>query len=340
MSDLHLRIEGRAGRITLTRPGALNALSHEMVLEIEAALEDWTGRDQVRAVVIDAEGDRAFCAGGDLTRLHDTGKAGNFEYGRTFWRDEYRLNARIARYPKPVVTLMQGYVMGGGVGLGCHASHRVVCETTRIALPECSVGLVPDVGGSWLLSKAPGRCGEYLGMTGARMAAPDALYAGFADRFVRMAGWPEMVAALVASGDPHVLERAAEDPGDGPLARDEVRIDAAFGARDAAAIVHALQVERWREPMEAIGKGSPLSVACTVELVRRARNLPRIEAALGMEYRFTSRAASDGDFVEGIRAAIIDKDGAPRWQHASVAEVPPEVVAAMLAPAPGGALDF
>jgi enoyl-CoA hydratase len=162
MSDIDIRIEGRAGRITLNRPKALNALTYEMCLAVDAALRAWADDPAVDLVLIDAEG-RAFCAGGDIAEMYATGTAGDFDYGRRFWRDEYRMNARIAEYPKPVVALMQGYTMGGGVGLGCHASHRVVGETSRIAMPECSIGLVPDVGGSLLLRRAPGAFGIWAG---------------------------------------------------------------------------------------------------------------------------------------------------------------------------------
>jgi len=153
--DIHIRTEGRAGRITLTRPKSLNALSYEMCLAIERALDAWRDDDAVALVLIDAEGDKAFCAGGDVQQLYEKGRAGDYTFGRRFWADEYRLNAKIAEYPKPYVALMQGFVMGGGVGISCHGSHRIVCDTTRIAMPECSIGLVPDVGGSLLLARAP-----------------------------------------------------------------------------------------------------------------------------------------------------------------------------------------
>ena len=165
-AEIHIRKEGRAGRITLDRPKALNALTYDMALAIGAALDQWRDDGAVDLVIIDALGDKAFCAGGDIQKLYDTGRAGDFAYGRRFWADEYRLNARIAEYPKPYVALMQGFVMGGGVGISCHGSHRIVCASTRIAMPECGIGLVPDVGGSLLLARAPGRLGEYVGCTG------------------------------------------------------------------------------------------------------------------------------------------------------------------------------
>jgi len=150
MSDLIVQVEGTAGRITLNRAKALNALTYEMCLEIEAALDLWEADPKVTVIILDAAGDRAFCSGGDITVMYETAKAGNFEYGRKFWTDEYRLNAKLATSPKPIVSFLHGFTMGGGVGLGCHVSHRVVCANSQIAMPECSIGLVPDVGGSLL----------------------------------------------------------------------------------------------------------------------------------------------------------------------------------------------
>jgi enoyl-CoA hydratase len=188
--SIRIRKIGRIGQITLQRPEALNAVTYEMVLAIEAALDDWRDDDEVACVLIDAEGHKAFSAGGDLQFMYDTASKGDFDAGRTFWRDEYRLNAKIAAFPKPYVALCQGFTMGGGVGVSLHGSHRVVGESSRIAMPECAVGLVPDVGGTLLLARAPGRLGEYLGVTGYRMNASDAILAGFADYFIPEAEWP------------------------------------------------------------------------------------------------------------------------------------------------------
>ena len=182
--DIYVRRDGSAGRITLNRPEALNALTYDMCLAIEKALDEWREEPGVRLAIIEGEGERAFCSGGDIAEMYKAGTAGDYEYGRRFWRDEYRLNAKIAEWPKPVVSFLQGYTMGGGVGVGCHGSHRVVCESSRIAMPECGIGLVPDVGGSLILARAPGRLGEYLATTAARMGPADAIAAGFADMFV------------------------------------------------------------------------------------------------------------------------------------------------------------
>ncbi|MEM7643436.1 MAG: enoyl-CoA hydratase/isomerase family protein, partial [Pseudomonadota bacterium] len=177
-TDIHIRKEGRAGRITLDRPDALNALTWDMCLEIEKALDLWHLDDDVHLLLIDGAPGRAFCAGGDIAEMHAAGTRGDYAYGQRFWADEYRMNAKLFRFPKPVVTFLHGFTMGGGVGVGCHASHRITDDTSRIAMPECAIGLVPDVGGTLILARAPGRLGEYLGTTGHRMGPGDAIHAG------------------------------------------------------------------------------------------------------------------------------------------------------------------
>jgi len=194
--DILIRKVGVTGRITLTRPDALNAMTYEMCMAIGAALEDWRDDSSVRIIIIDAEGAKSFCSGGDIAELYKTGKAGDFAYGRKFWADEYRINVQIKNYPKPYVAIMDGIVMGGGVGISAHGSHRVVTENTLFAMPECGIGLVPDVGGNWLLARAPGRTGEYLAATGTRLNAADCLYAGIGDVFVPEAKLPELIEAL------------------------------------------------------------------------------------------------------------------------------------------------
>lgn len=169
MSDILTRKIGQAGHITLTRPKALNALTHPMALAMEKALDDWAGDPEVKLVLLDAEGDRAFCAGGDIAEIYHAGRDGDYALGREFWREEYRLNAKIAEYRKPIISFLHGFVMGGGVGIGCLGSDRIVCETTQMAMPECGIGLIPDVGGTYRLAHAAGRMGEYLGLTGHRM---------------------------------------------------------------------------------------------------------------------------------------------------------------------------
>jgi len=223
MQHINCRREGRAGRITLARPKALNALTWDMCLEIERALAEWADDPGVALLIIDGlPCEKAFCAGGDLSEMYATGKAGDYDYGRRFWRDEYRMNAALFNFPKPVVTFLHGFTMGGGVGVGCHGSHRVVCEDSRIAMPETKVGLVPDVGGSLLLARAPGRLGEYLGITATRMGPGDAIHAGFADYFVARDAWAALIDTLARTGDWEAVERVAHAAPEAPLEQDDV----------------------------------------------------------------------------------------------------------------------
>lgn len=321
--DLHIRIAGRAGRITFTRPRALNALSHDMALALHRALDDWRDDPTVALVVIDAEGDRAFCAGGDIAAVYHAGRAGDHQLGRAFFRDEYRMNAAIADYPKPIVAFMQGFVMGGGVGVGGHASHRVVGDTTRIAMPESGIGLIPDVGGTWLLGRAPGRIGEYLAMTGGRMTAGDAIHAGFADMYIPEADWPGLIAMLEDSGDVTGLRGHPA-----PAATLDRRDLSAFDGRTLADITAALQEAGDDESLEALRRNSPLSMAAGLAMVRAARGDDCMQQSLSREYRFTARATAESDFLEGVRAQIIDKDRKPVWRR----DASDDTLRAMLAP--------
>lgn len=317
-TDIHIRKEGAAGRITLNRPGALNALTYDMCLAIESALDVWATDPSVLLLMIDATGEKAFCAGGDIAQMYATGKAGDFSYGRQFWRDEYRMNAKLFRFPKPVISFLQGFTMGGGVGVGCHASHRIVCETSQIAMPEVSIGLVPDVGGSLILANAPGRLGEYLGTTAARMGPADAILAGFADYFIPVEAWSPLKAMLVETGDWTRVDAAASPAPEGHLAGLRPEIDRHFGGETLADILRSLRAEEadfTKETLRKLARNAPLAMACAIEMIHRLRGLDSIERALELEYRFTHRAMEHGDFIEGIRAAIIDKDRAPKWRH-------------------------
>ncbi|CUH48311.1 enoyl-CoA hydratase/isomerase family protein [Ruegeria atlantica] len=343
MSDIYIRTAGRAGRITLTRTKALNALSYDMCLAIDTALRNWREDDAVDLVILDAEGDKAFCAGGDIAELYETATKGDFEYGRKFWRDEYRLNALIFEYPKPVVSFLQGFTMGGGVGIGCHGSHRIVGETSQIALPECSIGLVPDVGSTLMLALAPGRLGEYLGTTGHRMGPADAILAGFADHHITIQQWPDLIDMLEASGDASILESHSDTPPEGSLVAMQDAIETDFGGETLGDIQNSLRNsnnDAAADALRLIGSNSPLSMACTVEMLHRLRtpNLT-MRKALELEYRFTYRAMEHGDFLEGIRAQIIDKDRNPSWRHQNQ-NVPAVTVSKMLQPLGACTLTF
>lgn len=339
MSDTDTMIArkiGRAGWLTFNRPKALNALDHAMALTMEHALDQWRDDPEVDLILIDAEGERAFCAGGDIAAVYHAGRAGDFAAGGLYWRDEYRMNAKIKEYPKPIVAFMQGYVMGGGVGVGGHGSHRIVGDTTQVAMPETGIGLVPDVGGSLVLARAPGRVGEYLGVTGARINAADAIYAGFADLYIPEANWPALKDRLAETGDPSVLPTGLVPQAPGTLEKLRPEIDAAFAKDDVKAIVATLRAtdsDFARDTLAVIEAKSALSEQATLRLVRMTRADPTIRNALSNEFRFTLRAAEHSDFLEGVRAQIIDKDRTPHWRW-SLDTLPVDKVDQMLAPLP------
>ena len=333
MTDIIIRKTGRAGCITLNRPKALNALTWDMCLAIEEALDAWRTDEDVALIMIDSTGERAFCSGGDIAEMYAAGQRGDSDYGRRFWRDEYRLNAKMRNYAKPVVTFLHGFTMGGGVGVGCHATHRIVCENSQIAMPECSIGLVPDVGGSLLLATAPGHCGEYLGLSGDRMDAGDAIYAGFADHFVPQADWDTLKDTLINTGDTAAIDAARRPAPEARLAGWQCEIDGCFSgdslgdiyramadAPDSPAVAHARKL---------MDRNAPLGMSVAVKIIQDVRRNPRIEHALDQEFRYTYRCVTQGDFIEGIRAAIIDRDRAPKWQHKSWDSVTPEDVSKM-----------
>ena len=323
MTELNIRRAGRAGRITLTRPQVLNALSHEMTRIIYAALEEWRDDPEIDLVIIDAEGSRAFCAGGDVSALHRAALAGDHDNGRRFFADEYRMNAAIHDWPKPIVAFMQGFVMGGGVGVGGHASHRIVGDSTQMAMPEAGIGLIPDVGSTWLLARAPGRIGEYLGLTGARIGAGDAIHAGFADIYLPESEWPDLIRRLENTGNVALIE--SEDIPSAPL---QTRDLAPFAADTVAEIMQALDRAGDTEPLNALRRNSPLSLGAALQAIRAARDDARMQDSLSREYRFSWRATQSSDLMEGVRAQIIDKDRNPKWR----ADASPEHIRAMLAP--------
>ena len=318
MSDIIARIEGFAARLTLNRSDALNAITYDMCLEIETHVDQWKNDPKIAVIILDGTGDRAFCAGGDITAMYETASTGNFEYGRRFWADEYRLNAKLATCPTPIVSFLHGFTMGGGVGLGCHVSHRIVCENSQIAMPECAIGLVPDVGGSLLLARAPGRLGEYLGTTATRMGPADAIFIGFADYYIPQNQWPHLIKKLCSTGNLEAIINAHSDPGVPKLLDIEDEVNTAFSGEFFSDIVTHLENSDTvfsTKTLKKLSKPSPLAMASTIEIIHRVRGLNEIVAALEMEYRFTYRSAERGDFIEGIRALVIDKDRNPKWKH-------------------------
>ncbi|MFF7725004.1 enoyl-CoA hydratase/isomerase family protein [Streptomyces sp. NPDC008001] len=339
-----LRREGRVGRITLNRPRALNALTHAMVRRIAGALDAWEHDAGVTAVVLDGSGERGLCAGGDVRAVHDDVRAGGGAAAREFWRDEYRLNARIAAYPKPYVALMDGLVMGGGVGLSAHGGVRVVTERSSVAMPETGIGFAPDVGGTYLLSRAPGELGTHLALTTARMGAGDALHAGFADHFVPAGRLAEFTAALADSGPDEAVRAFAAPAPASALAAHQGWIDHCYAAGTVEEILGRLTecgeggVTEAKEAAEAILGKSPTALKVTLGALRRARLLPGLPAVLEQEFRVMCASLADPDLLEGIRAQVVDKDRRPRWQPAALEDVTDEDVARHFAPADGPGL--
>lgn len=332
MTDIRCTMNGTVGHITLHRPGALNALTHDMCLRIETAIDAW--RHVASLIIIDAEGEKAFCAGGDIASLGASAQRKDVAFGRRFWQDEYRLNAKLSEYPIPIVSFLNGFVMGGGVGLGCHGSHRIVCDSSKIAMPECGIGLIPDAGGSLLLANAPGYLGQYLGLTGTRMGPRDAIYAGFADTYIPNDHWPNLKLRLLKSGNVSLLDEYQTPTPKSTLAQVQPQISEHFGHEKLSDIFEALSSdysEFAQRALKSLYRAAPLALSCCLEVLKRLDGTQDIRTALRLEYRYTARAIDQGDFGEGIRAAIIDKDNAPKWAHESYREVSFTEVRAMLA---------
>ena len=338
--DLIVAREGAAGVIRLNRPKALNALTLEMTREIAVALDAFERDPGVALVILEGAGERGLCAGGDIRGLYESAKAKG-DLGKVFWREEYVVNARIARFPKPYVAYMDGFVMGGGVGLAGHASHRIVTEKTKVAMPEVGLGFFPDVGGTWLLSRAPGELGSYFGLTGLTMNGADALCAHLADVRIASGDWPALRAALTAAPPGSdaaavmaVIRRFGVAEEAGPVTQQRGLIDRAFAHDDVENIVAALAQdgsEFARATLNAMADKSPRGLKVTLKLLRLARQSTSLEQCLSREYLAALEVFDSADFVEGVRAAIIDKDRNPRWQPSELKEVTPDIVDRYLA---------
>ena len=318
------------GRVTLNRPQALNALTHDMVRALDARLDAWAGDDAIAKVVIEGAGMRAFCAGGDIRDLYAVMGRGDDSFIDTFYRDEYRLNYRIHTYPKPYVAVIDGVVMGGGVGISIHGSHRLVTERALFAMPETGIGFFPDVGAAWFLSRMPGEIGMYLGLTGARLGPADAIYSGVATHYVPSGRLAE------------ALDGFSADPGPPPMAEHRAAIDRCFAGDSLEAVIQALEAEGgdWSEKtLTALAGKSPTSLKVTHRQLRRGASLS-FSQAMTMEFRLSQRFCAGHDFREGVRAAVIDKDRRPQWQPRTLAEVGESDIDAYFAPLAGGDLLF
>jgi enoyl-CoA hydratase len=331
------RVEGNVGLITLNRPKAINSLNQPMVDALAALLNRWEHDDAVRAVVLSGAGDRGLCAGGDVVVIYHSARADGVEALR-FWRDEYLLDGQIARFGKPLVAVMDGIVMGGGVGVSAHAGIRVVTETSTIAMPEVGIGFVPDVGGAYLLARAPGNLGLHAALTGAPFTGADAIAMGFADHYVPRGHLEALTASIVADGVDAALARHRVEPPPSELAAQRPWIDPCFAGDTVADIIARLRDYRGdgakaaRDAADLIATRSPIAVSVALAAVRRAAGLQTLEEVLVQDYRVASASVRSHDLVEGIRAQIIDKDRNPAWSPATLADVTAADVEAYFAP--------
>jgi enoyl-CoA hydratase len=338
--DLIVRREGAAGVIRLNRPKAINAMTLEMSIGIDAALDRFETDPEVGLIILEGAGERGLCAGGDIRGLWESSREGG-DLGARFWRQEYVMNARIAKYPKPYVAFMDGLVMGGGVGLSGHASHRVVTDRTKLAMPEVGLGFFPDVGGTWLLSRSPGEIGTYFGLTGQTMNGPDAIHAKFADAVVPAAKWPELREALTklrqgatAADVSKLINGFATGETAGPVTAKQAAIDALFGFDRMEDIVAALRrdgSEFAQATLKTLNEKSPRGMVVTLKLLRLARTASNLEECLVREYRAALEVFRSDDFREGVRAAVIDKDRNPAWSPPRIEDVTPEMLTPYLA---------
>lgn len=340
---------GSAGIVTLNRPKALNAITHGMVRALAAQLDAWARDDAVTRVIVTANGERAFSAGGDIRALYDLIAAGRQEEALGFFREEYTLNTAIKRYPKPYVSLIDGIVMGGGVGISIHGSHRVAGEKYALAMPEVSIGFFPDVGATYALPRLAGEIGTWLALTGERMKAADAVLSGAATHHVKSYRFPALLDALCGA-DPvnAVLADFMEAAGPGEVMPRRRTIDRTFSWGSVGAIVEALRTESQKagdqagwsaRTLQTMDAKSPTSLVLALAQMRYGRT-HSFEACMAAEFRIVSRIVYGPDMAEGIRAVIVDKDNAPRWSPTGLETVPPDLAARHFAALPGRELEL
>lgn len=341
---IHFAREGRLGLVTLDRQGALNALTHEMVRAMSRQLTAWKDDPAVAVVVVTAAPGRAFCAGGDIRAVVERARTAGVAATVPFFHDEYRLNWRIARYPKPYIALIDGVTMGGGVGISVHGRFRVATERTLFAMPETGIGFFPDVGGTWFLPRCPGETGLLLGLTGARAAPGDCMALGLATHFVPSQTLARVIAELAEGRAPgEALAAHAAPAPSSPIMAQRGLIDACLAGASLAEVLRALSVEPsgWgAERLAELSPKSPLALRLTFAQLRRGRVLASLEEALRLEYRMVHRVLALPDFAEGVRALIVDKDRRPRWRDRSPADIDEAEIAACMAPLPEGDLAF
>lgn len=342
-AEILFEVKGAAGVITLNRPKALNAFTLNMMHALHPQLTAWADDPAVERIIVKAAGDRAFCAGGDIRALYDWGMS-NDPMAVDFYNQEYKLNTFIKEYPKPYIAFMDGITMGGGVGLSVHGSHRVVTEKTTFAMPETGIGLFPDVGGTYFLPRTPGHTGMWLSLTGARLKAADAIYAGIATHYVESADLDELEQTLCAPGIDvkAALTIHSTQPQGGTLADLQDDISGLFYGASVEDILADLDADggEWAMAQAAtIRTKSPTSLKVAYrQMVDGAK--ADFRECMTIEYRIVSRIMKRPDFYEGVRAAIIDKDNAPNWQPDTLEAVTADDISMIFAPAEGGDIDL
>jgi enoyl-CoA hydratase len=326
MPNILTEIKGHVAIITLNRTEALNALTHDMVKDIRQSLDTFSNDDRVRTVVVRGAGDRGLCAGGDIRAIHEDALRTRRK-SPAFWADEYRLNLEISNYSKPYVAIMDGIVMGGGVGISAHAAFRVVTERTILAMPEVAIGLVPDVGGTYLLARAPDNAGVHTALTAARLDASDTIYANLADTLVPHHLLDELIVLLAEVPAQDAVAKVGNTPWPSKLASDMLTLRHKYDAPSVLQVLQELNSDGdavAQSALRAIRTHSPTSLDLTFEAIRRVRVWRMdLETALEQEYRIMNRIHASHDALEGIRAQIIDKDREPRWLPASLEDLDP-----------------
>jgi enoyl-CoA hydratase len=330
--EIIVRQEGALRRITLNRPKALNALTLGMGVTMTALLRAWAADPEVGAVMLDGAGERAFCAGGDIRALYDAAKAKD-SLPERFWSIEYHLDVLIARFPKPVIAVMDGVVMGGGVGLSTHAAHRIVTERSAVAMPEVGIGFFPDVGAAFLLARSPGYVGTHLMLTGDRLGAADAIYCGLADIHIAAARLADLPSALAdcrtAEAVRARLEEMSGSPPPGRLPAARQWIDSCYAANKVEDVVDRLRASTFDEARAALATiltKSPTSLKVALRNIRSAVSFGRVEDSFQQDYRIALACIAGHDFIEGIRATIVDKDRNPAWRPDKLEEVTTDIV--------------
>lgn len=339
--NIHHCVEGAVGRLSLTRPRAINALTLDMVEAMQRVLLDWRSDPSVQAVLIDHAEGRGFCAGGDVAAVRRSVLEDGGAMGRTFFREEYRLNHLLFTYPKPVAAFMDGITMGGGVGIAMPAKFRVATGNTLFAMPEGAIGLFPDVGAGWYLSRLAGRVGPFLALTGARLDGAECLWAGLATHYLPAEALEQAKARIAA--DPSaigaILEELSTEPPEARLARNVEKIDRLFASDRLEDILAALEADdsKWAgKELATLRSKSPLTMKVALRQIAGAGAITDFTQEMRIEYRLAARMIAEPDFAEGVRAVLVDKDNAPRWNPAAPEGISEAKLDAIFAPLPEG----